>query len=80
MARLRKRPDRASRALEFTVLTAARSGEVFNMVWPEVDFAEALWIVPAEKMKAHREHRVPLSVAAARRNNLSRDFRRSQRR
>lgn len=51
-------------ALRFTILTAARSGEVRGMVWDEVDFSNRLWVVPAERMKAGREHRVPLSDAA----------------
>ena len=53
-------------AFEFLVLTAARSGEVRLMVWDEVDFDAALWIVPPERMKAYREHRVPLSLGAVR--------------
>jgi integrase len=63
MARLRKRGERdvAARALEFAVLTAARSGEVFGMVWDEVNLDEGLWTVPAARMKADRLHRVPLS-------------------
>ena len=52
-------------AFEFLVLTAARSGEVRLMVWDEVDLDAGLWTVPAQRMKAHREHRVPLSVRAA---------------
>ena len=51
-------------ALEFLVLTAARSGEVRMMVWDEVDTAENLWIVPADRMKAGKEHCVPLSASA----------------
>ena len=51
-------------ALEFLVLTAARSGEVRHMTWNEVDMDAAIWTVPAERMKAGREHRVPLSDAA----------------
>lgn len=51
-------------ALEFLVLTAARSGEVRMMTWDEVDDEERLWTVPASRMKAGREHRVPLSVRA----------------
>ena len=52
-------------AFEFLVLTAARSGEVRLMVWDEVDLHARLWTVPAERMKAQREHRVPLSPRAA---------------
>ena len=51
-------------ALEFLVLTAARSGEVREAAWDEIDFEGATWTVPAERMKANREHRVPLSKRA----------------
>ena len=51
-------------AFEFLVLTAARSGEVRFMVWEEVDIRARLWTVPANRMKAQREHRVPLSQRA----------------
>ena len=51
-------------AFEFLVLTAARSGEVRLMVWDEVDIHARLWTVPAERMKAQRQHRVPLSLRA----------------
>jgi integrase len=54
----------ASRALELTILTAARSGEVLGARWGEIEFSEALWTVPGDRMKAGREHRVPLSEAA----------------
>ena len=47
-------------AFEFLVLTAARWGEVRWAVWPEMDHGEGVWTVPAERMKAKREHRVPL--------------------
>jgi integrase len=50
--------------LEFLILTAARSGEVRAMTWSEVDLAEAVWTVPAERMKAKTSHRVPLSARA----------------
>ena len=53
-----------ARALEFTILTAARSGETFGATWVEMDLAGKLWTVPAERMKMKREHRVPLSDAA----------------
>lgn len=62
---LRWEPVLGSRAaLLFLILTAARSGEVRGMTWAEVDVEARLWTVPAERMKAHREHRVPLSDAA----------------
>jgi len=51
-------------AFEFLVLTAARSGEVRGARWEEVDFEDAIWTVPAERMKAARKHRVPLSPRA----------------
>jgi len=51
-------------ALEFTVLTAARTGEVIGAAWEEVDLEKAVWTVPAGRMKAGREHRVPLSPRA----------------
>lgn len=64
MAKLRMRPAVAARALEFTILTAARTGEAIGARWGEVGMAEATWTVPAERMKAGVEHRVPLSSAA----------------
>ncbi|MCY3863746.1 MAG: site-specific integrase [bacterium] len=51
-------------AMEFLVLTAARSAEVRGMRWAEVDTDAAVWTIPAERMKAKREHRVPLSAQA----------------
>jgi integrase len=54
----------ASRALEFLTLTAARSGEVRGMLWDEVDLKAKIWTIPPERMKAKREHRVPLSPSA----------------
>jgi integrase len=54
----------AAHALEFTILTAARSGEVYGMSWGEVDLTRALWTVPPGRMKGGREHRVPLSSRA----------------
>lgn len=59
---LRKVPGTGSRALEFAMLTAARSGEVRGARWSEIDRDAALWTVPADRMKAHVEHRVPLST------------------
>jgi integrase len=52
------------RALEFTILTAARSGEVLGAHWDEIDLQAKVWTVPAECMKAGKEHRVPLSDRA----------------
>ena len=64
MAQLRKRNGTAARALEFTILTAARTGEVLGMKWAEIDLEQKLWTVPAERMKAGEAHEVPLSEAA----------------
>lgn len=61
---LHKREALAALALEFTILTAARSGEVIGASWSEVDLAKAVWTVPAERMKAAKDHRVPLSPRA----------------
>jgi integrase len=63
---LRSRRATAALALEFAILTAARSGEVLGARWKEFDLDRAIWTVPAERMKAGREHRVPLSVRALR--------------
>lgn len=54
----------AALALEFVILTAARTGEVIAAKWSDVDLAKALWTFPAERMKAGKEHRVPLSPRA----------------
>jgi integrase len=64
MAELRSRDAVAALALEFTILTAARSGEALGARKSEIDRKAAVWIVPAERMKAGKEHRVPLSGAA----------------
>ena len=64
MAELRKRKGMASRALEFAILTAARSGEVRNATWDEVDLERCVWTVPGTRMKAGKDHRVPLSDPA----------------
>ncbi|WP_439574928.1 tyrosine-type recombinase/integrase [Phreatobacter sp.] len=64
MHALRARNDVSSRALEFLILTAARTGEVIGARWSEVNVAEKVWTVPAERIKAGREHRVPLSDRA----------------
>jgi integrase len=57
-------PGVGALALQFAVLTAARSGEVLGAVWSEIDLAAKVWTIPGERMKAGKEHRVPLSVAA----------------
>lgn len=64
MTDLRQRDGVAARALEFAILTAARSGEVRGMQWDELEPATKTWTVPAERMKAGKEHRVPLSDKA----------------
>ena len=61
---LRSRESVSARALEFLILTASRSQEVRNATWSEIDLQRNLWIVPADRMKAGREHLVPLSAAA----------------
>jgi integrase len=62
--KLRKREATAALALELCILTAARSGEILGMQWSEIDFDKEVWTVPAHRMKAGREHRVPLSPRA----------------
>jgi integrase len=64
MKELRLAEGMGARALEFAILTAARSGEVRGATWEEVDLGRALWTIPAQRMKAGREHRVPLPPAA----------------
>jgi len=64
VARLRERDALAAMALEITILTAARSGEVLGARWEEFDLEKRVWTIPAARMKAGREHRVPLSEAA----------------
>jgi integrase len=66
LARLRSddTPAMAKLALEFTILTAARTGEVINARWEEIDIGKRLWTIPASRMKAGKEHRVPLSARA----------------
>jgi integrase len=64
MDQLRKQGGTAARALEFTILTAARTGEAIGARHEEFDLDKALWIIPATRMKASREHRVPLSRRA----------------
>jgi integrase len=64
MVELRTHAGVAARALEFVILTAARAGEVVGARWSEINVAERVWIVPGERMKSGREHRVPLSDGA----------------
>jgi integrase len=63
--KLRAMQGVAPRALEFTILTAARSGEAVGARWSEIDLDANIWTVPAERMKAGKEHRVPLSDRVA---------------
>ena len=64
MADLRQRKGTAARALEFAILTAARSGEVRLAAWDEFDIEAGIWTVPADRIKAGKQHRVPLSPEA----------------
>src|SRR3984957_12189952 len=64
IAKLRTREATAALALELCILTAARSGEILGMRWCEIDLDNNVWTVPANRMKAGREHRVPLSSPA----------------
>jgi integrase len=64
MAKLRGDDDTIARALEFCVVTCARTSEVLGARWGEIDLNERLWIIPPERMKGGREHRVPLSNRA----------------
>ena len=64
VSRLKDRAGIAARALEFAILTAARTNEVIGAKWSEVDFKERVWTVPADRMKARKAHRVPLSDRA----------------
>jgi len=61
---LRQKDGISPKALEFAILTACRSGEIFGAKWQEIDFENKVWIIPKERMKAEKEHRVPLSVPA----------------
>jgi integrase len=64
LADLQRQGGIAARALEFIIFSAARLGEAIGATWGEIDFDARVWTVPAERMKAGREHRVPLSDAA----------------
>lgn len=63
MAELKNQIGQGARALEFAILTVARSGEVRGATWTEIDLNAAVWTIPAERMKASKEHRIPLSSA-----------------
>ena len=62
--RLGKKSSVSARALEFAILTAARTGEVIGAEWSEIDLKAGVWTVPAERMKGSKEHQVPLSKRA----------------
>jgi integrase len=64
MLTLRQQAGIAAKALEFTILTACRSGEARLATWEEIDLNSRVWVIPGERMKAGKEHRVPLSDAA----------------
>jgi integrase len=64
VAQLRERQGIAARALEFLILTAARTGEVTGARWSEMDLEASLWTIPAARMKAKKDHRVPLTDRA----------------
>jgi integrase len=64
LAELRQREGVAARALEFLILTAARTGELIGAAWDEVDLTANVWTIPGSRMKAGKEHRVPLSDRA----------------
>jgi integrase len=64
MADLRPREGGAAAALEFAILTVARTGEVIGARWSEIDMTAGVWAIPAERMKAGIEHRIPLSKQA----------------
>jgi len=64
MARLRQLEEVAPRALEFTILTAARTGETYGATWDEINFEHGLWTIPGERMKMRMAHTVPLSDRA----------------
>src|SRR5262245_57819827 len=61
MAQLREREGVSARCLEFLILTAARTSDALGAAWAEIDFDKALWTVPGKRMKAGKDHRVPLS-------------------
>ena len=78
MQRLATSAGTAARALEFTILTAARSGEAVGATWDEIDLEHRIWTVPASRMKAARDHRVPLSAEATDLLTLMAGVRRNQ--
>ena len=64
MTVLKQNDSLSAKALQFLILTAARSGETLGARWDEIDIDESIWTIPAHRMKTKREHRVPLSPLA----------------
>jgi len=64
MVELRKRPAMSAMALEWIILTACRSGEARGATWDEININDKIWIIPAQRMKMDREHKVPLCIDA----------------
>jgi len=64
MRQLRRREGHTARALEFLILNASRTSEVLGATWDEIDLPGKVWVIPKERMKGEREHRVPLSYSA----------------
>jgi integrase len=64
ISQLHKQDGIAAKCMEFTILTAARTGETIGATWDEIDLIAKTWTIPAIRMKAEREHRVPLSIDA----------------
>lgn len=64
MVELRRLKSVSAKALEFLILCASRTGEVIGARWPEINLDDKIWVIPAERMKTGKEHRVPLSDAA----------------
>ena len=64
IGKLRKLTSVSAMALEFAILTAARTGEIIGATWSEIDLEQRMWTVPADRMKAGKEHRVPLNDRA----------------
>jgi len=64
MAKLREKDSLASKALELQILTATRPGEVVNATWDEIDLEAKVWTIPKDRMKADKEHEIPLSPQA----------------
>lgn len=61
---LKNRDGLSAHALEFAILNASRAGEIFGATWQEINFGDKLWIIPAQRMKSAREHRIPLTDEA----------------